>query len=284
METVDLERAYFIDRSGRAHVAEGSRRFLAKAKVGDRVRILAPDEAEAAGVPFGTPWTDDLATVAQDATEKAAAAGADEEDLAPLADPVEADPEPVEDAPPALDEPSDAPEVPADDPPAPPASSAPPRGPVEERPPPVDAPPSSDPAEGAPSPVLAMDETHVLAMLLGDVATDAWGSLLVRIGTPKGHAPMPLTDAERDRLRTAVIAVLVRYFPDFHTNHPELWAFGAVSLLTVVSHRQAAKRNAAVDLPPAPGPAAAPSAPAPEVDPPAPAPATVPDGFLRVLG
>lgn len=256
---VDLERAYFVDPAARWHDAAGSRRFISKKRAEGRVRILSPAEAESAGVEYGTAWTAELAEGAAARVAEVATAGMDEDDLPPAPEPAELD----EDGPRELETPTPEP---SPDPSSPLPSAAPdasePRGP-EEMPPPPPPPPMDD--DGPPPPAV---DTSVFAMLLGDVATAAYGSLLVRVATPKGHKPNPLADHERTQLRTALVACLDRYLPDVPTAHPELWSLAMVSAVVVATHRMAPHEPLETDA--ADGGTERPAAPDAEPSPPAP--------------
>lgn len=246
--TIDLARAFFVDRANRYHDASGSRRYMSEAATVGRVRVLSPQEAKAAGVEYGTVYDPALVARGVERTAAAATVEVDDDDLPPAPEPIEA-PGPVEAAPPATAEP--AAETPAA---APETSAAPPAPPelppepartepVEETPPPPAPPPEETP------PVPAVDLATLVPMLAG-AAVEAWGALLVRVGTPKGCKPHPLTDKERAELNRSFGALVARYLPAVETNHGEIFAFLGASAGVVLMHRFALPHEPADPPPP----------------------------------
>jgi hypothetical protein len=280
--TVDLAGAYFKDRAGRYHDAGGSRRYISAAASVGRVHVLSPEEAKAAGVEYGTRWSAELVARGVERTATAATADVDDDDLPPAPQPTEA-PGPVEAAPPPRPAPAAEPTPPPAAPVAPSSSDAPPPAAAVHTEPIEATPPPPPPPEEPPPPTV---DIATLAPLLAGAAVEAWGTLLVRLGTPKGCKPNPLTEKERAGLQQAFGAVVARYLPTMETNHQEAFAFVGASVGVILAHRFAPHEPAeppAPQLPkdgtpPKPPPAKEPDPTPPKV-PPAPTNGGAPKGF-----
>lgn len=273
-DPVAPERAWFMNAGRRRQRAEGARRFISAAEAAARTRILAPADADALGLPFGTPWTADLeaqaaaaaATAATAATREAAAAsGLDEDDLPPLVD--EPEPEPLADPMPDPFEPSPdprpAPDL-ADEDPLPPASRA--AEPIAEPPPPpADPEPATEGSSGPPTAPPAVP-LAALAGLMSAALVNLSGGIMARLGAHKGCEPVPLTDEERAALAEAWEAVLNRYLPWLEVAHPELLNLAATLGMVVIMRRLVLPPGAPLALGPMTGEgegAGDPDAPAP---------------------